>query len=287
MEKSTPKPDETKPCTMENLKTKTEMLRSSTAHGNPDPSALLEHDYISTTIHESNKELFQELDDQDPEFCAHLRDLTEQPKAKNLQYFHSARVLEYENHISSYQQKSGPARSLSKEEEMFATLYRLKSGHSVTECARRIGVSVATFSRVFSTWVTFLSLELELLCKNAVADDPPDTDGCFDLFYNLRIILDCTELFSETPTSLENHKQFHSNYKHHSTGKFMVGISPTGAVTYVSALYGGRASDKFITQDIVDLLKALDPGQKVIVDRGFTIAEDLKVETESVDKSRG
>ena len=50
-----------------------------------------------------------------------------------------------------------------------------------------------------------------------------------------------------------------------------------GAITYISDMYGGRASDKFITNESHDLLNSLNPGEKVMADHGFTIAEDLPV----------
>jgi hypothetical protein len=196
-------------------------------------------------------------------------------KAQSLQYFNGERTLLSEHH--GLKQKPGRPRKLTTEEEMFATLYRLKTGHSVKECAIRFEISPASFSKIFSTWITFLAMELEALCKNAEADDPSKPVACFDKFANLRVILDCTELFSETPTSIASHKQLHSSYKHHSTSKFLVGITPVGTISYVSSMYGGRASDKFITQDSTDLLDSLLPGQQVMVDRGFTIEEDLPV----------
>ena len=43
-------------------------------------------------------------------------------------------------------------------------------------------------------------------------------------------------------------------------------------VTYVSRMYGGRASDKFITTDSADLLLNLAQGKGgVMADRGFLI----------------
>ena len=52
-------------------------------------------------------------------------------------------------------------------------------------------------------------------------------------------------------------------------------MSPSGAIIYVSDMWGGRASDTKITQESFKLLSALDAGNKVMVDRGFTNAEDL------------
>jgi hypothetical protein len=58
--------------------------------------------------------------------------------------------------------------------------------------------------------------------------------------------------------------------------KFLVGISPSGAFTYISKAWGGRASDKQIT--LADgLLDKLDHGDMVMSDRGFLIEEELAV----------
>ena len=91
-------------------------------------------------------------------------------------------------------------------------------------------------------------------------------------FTDVQVILDCTELFVQNPSKLDARKQLYSNYKHHITYKFLIGISPQMGVTYVSRMYGGRASDKFITTDSADLLMNLEQGKGgVMADRGFLI----------------
>jgi hypothetical protein len=85
-----------------------------------------------------------------------------------------------------------------------------------------------------------MAIELEKICKvKNECDNPTEKDECFSEFQNLKIILDCTELFSETTSSLA-HKQVFSNYKHHSTMKFLKGMNTSGAVTYISEMYGGH-----------------------------------------------
>ena len=56
----------------------------------------------------------------------------------------------------------------------------------------------------------------------------------------------------------------------------MVGIAPSGAFTYISRCWGGRASDKQITIED-ELLDKLDYGEMVMTDRGFLITDDLAV----------
>ena len=54
----------------------------------------------------------------------------------------------------------------------------------------------------------------------------------------------------------------------------MVGITPQESISFVSNAWGGRTSDKYLT-DNCGILKKLLPGDLVIADRGFTIQESL------------
>jgi hypothetical protein len=53
-----------------------------------------------------------------------------------------------------------------------------------------------------------------------------------------------------------------------------VSITPTGSISYVSKAFGGRTSDKVITQHS-GYLDKLEHGDQVLADRGFLIAEEL------------
>ena len=65
-----------------------------------------------------------------------------------------------------------------------------------------------------------------------------------------------------------------STYKSHNTAKGLIAIAPNGFIMYVSPLYGGRASDNFITKSC-GFLNYILSGDEVMADRGFTIAEDI------------
>ena len=54
------------------------------------------------------------------------------------------------------------------------------------------------------------------------------------------VIVDCTKVFIERPHDLLGRAQIWSNYKHHFTVKFLIGITPQGTISYVSECVGGR-----------------------------------------------
>lgn len=86
--------------------------------------------------------------------------------------------------------------------------------------------------------------------------------------------MDCFEVLIERPFNLLARAQTRSNYKHNNTVKFLIGVVPQGYVTYASHAWGGRASNKQITEES-DLLKNLLPGDIVLADGGFNAGDSV------------
>ena len=89
-------------------------------------------------------------------------------------------------------------------------------------------------------------------------------------------IIDCSEIFIDTPSDLFVQSSTWSNYKHHNTGKFLIGCTPNGAISYVSQFYVGSISDVELTE-VLGFLQTLEGkgGVSVMVDRGFTVRDLL------------
>ena len=86
--------------------------------------------------------------------------------------------------------------------------------------------------------------------------------------------MDCTEIRCQRPKSLRLNSELFSSYKNHTTLKGFVGISPGGAITFISQLYTGHISDREIVTRSRFLNLPFHRGDSVMADKGFTV-EDL------------
>jgi hypothetical protein len=105
---------------------------------------------------------------------------------------------------------------------------------------------------------------LWLPAEEVKAHIPPE----FSSFTDTQVVLDCTEIFCQTPSSLL--LQSESTYKSNTTFKAMIGIAPHGPITFVSALYAGYMSDREIFKQS-DITKLLTAHMAIMVDKGFLV----------------
>ena len=94
------------------------------------------------------------------------------------------------------------------------------------------------------------------------------------MYPKTRVIIDCTEIFVETPSSSEVQSLLWSEYNHHCTFKLLICITPNGTISWISPAYGGCGSDRFIVQDS-GFLDLLEPDNCVMANQGFKIKDDL------------
>ena len=146
--------------------------------------------------------------------------------------------------------KRGRPRSLKPEEEFFLTLCRLRQGFAETHLSHLFNVSQATVSRIVISWINFMYLRLGVIniwpSREAVNKTMPE--DVRKGYPTTRVIIDCNEVKCCMPSSLLLNSELFSAYKNHTTLKGLVGISPSGAVTFISQLYTGSISDREIVE---------------------------------------
>ncbi|XP_067127736.1 uncharacterized protein [Centruroides vittatus] len=135
-------------------------------------------------------------------------------------------------------------------------------------------ISMTTCRRIFFNIIAYLSQVLGAAIvwpsKEEIMKNLP---LCFQKYSKVRVILDCTEVLVEKPKCISCRILTYSHYYGKHTVKVLVGIAPSGLITYLSKAYGGRASDKAIFEES-NLLNLLDPyADQVMTDKGFHIED--------------
>ena len=195
------------------------------------------------------------------------------PKATVMTSWNSGRIASGSAHSTKL---TSCFPSMALENQLLSVLMRLRLGLISGDVAFRFKISEATYSRLFTTWICFLSKELKQLfpfpSRKQIDDWMPRNFK--QAFPNTRIIIDCYEVQCQRPSSLLNSSVTYSQYKSRNTWKVLLGCTPSGLVSFVSEAWGGRVSDREITEKS-GLLDLLEPGDMIMADRGFDIQESI------------
>lgn len=203
-------------------------------------------------------------------------------KGENIRYCSSKeRTVQKEFYDSGNEEPEGCTsigrrRSLEPREEFFLVLCRLRRGFAEKHLAHLFGISQSTVSRTFLSWINYMYLKFGQVSiwpnREVIRATMPDS---FKEKYSCtRVIINCTEIRCQMPSSLLLNSKLFSSYKNHVTLKGLVGIAPSGAITFISQLYSGSISDCEIVERSGFLKLEFDNGDTVMADKGFTI-EDL------------
>ena len=161
---------------------------------------------------------------------------------------------------------------------LLLVLMRLRLNLQIEDLSYRFGVAPSTVTEVFDKWIRTMDTCLKFLImwpsRESVYSNMPQIFR--DLYPRTRCIIDCSEIYVVRPYTHLARAQTYSSYKKHNTINFLIGITPNGAISFLSRCWGGRATDKHITHHS-GFLEKVEYGDSILADRGFDIADDLAV----------
>ena len=169
--------------------------------------------------------------------------------------------------------KQTTSEMLSPTQKLLLVLMRLRQNHSQSDLACRFNVDQSSISRILNHWIPLLSAQFKRLIQWPQTCIGPSV-APYDLLPNSVAIIDGTEIFIQRPSNLATQKSSYSDYKSHTTVKYLVAVDTfTGVFVYVSAGFSGNSSDRF-TIEHSGILENLKPGQRILADKGYN-ARDL------------
>ncbi|KAI5099384.1 uncharacterized protein LOC124394221 isoform X1 [Silurus meridionalis] len=159
--------------------------------------------------------------------------------------------------------------------QFYLVLMKLRLGLAHKDLAFRFRCSSTTISAIFHEWLDVMAQRFSRLIhwpsRGEIKQNLPALFRS-PSFKSVRCFIDCSEIPIVRATSKSARTTAYSNYKSHNTIKFLVGISPTGSITFLSKSWSGRASNKIITTSS-GLIELLEEGDIVMAPRGFSFPE--------------
>ncbi|XP_077506772.1 uncharacterized protein LOC144115992 [Amblyomma americanum] len=193
---------------------------------------------------------------------------------------HGENIIRYEANSCGLRstENVGRQHKITVENQIFLVLVKLRVGLLHKHLGHLFHISVSTASRIFSTWIDYMFLQLTemTLWLSRQAVDAAMPPAFRERYASTRVILDATEIRCDVPTSFVTQSQVYSAYKSTHTLKGLVGISPHGVLTFVSELYTGSTSDRECVVQSGFLNMPFDPDDSVMADKGFKIADLLE-----------
>lgn len=208
-------------------------------------------------------------------FMCMYRYLNPGAKGENIRYWIASKT-NFSTDDSSVD-KGGRPRSLSPLDEFFLTMCRMRQGFPEEHLAHLYDICTSTVSRIFISWLNYMYLKLGALTiwPSRETVDRTMPEDFKKKYSSTRVIIDCTEIRCQMPSSLQLNGELYSNYKSHTTLKGLIGISPGGEISFISQLYTGSISDREIVMRSGFLDLPFTDGDSVMADKGFTIEDIL------------
>lgn len=166
---------------------------------------------------------------------------------------------------------------LPRKQKYLLFLIKLRTGISNEFLTVLFNVSDSSVSRYFN-FVAFV-----MYSKFKVLNIWPSKDQVqknmsqkiLGYYYDRRVIVDCLEIKIQQSDNPDKQQLTFSYYKNANTAKAIVGLCPSGEISFISDLFCGSISNKEIFKKC-DLLQNLAKGYLIMADKGFKIEDQLK-----------
>ena len=185
-----------------------------------------------------------------------------------------------------YEKGRADLRQLSDKDGLFLTLCRFRHNFKLKDLAARFRMSVQSVSCVVNAWTErmyykFGQLNIWLHRDIIINQMPKKYKADFPTSL---VIIDGTELRTQSPCALALQSQLYSDYKSSTTLKCLIGCDPRGSLLFVSELFTGCISDKQLTEQsgFYDLLRTLksigyiQDNDAIMADNGFTFQTEIE-----------
>ena len=162
------------------------------------------------------------------------------------------------------------ARSLKREEKLALVLVKLKMNVRWINLAAMFDIGHDKVRHVFNHCLKALKSTVEGFIiwfdKDTIRARLPREFRRFKPM--VRSIIDCSEVECFTPNNPDLKVKLYSHYKKRFTMKFLVSCAPSGEITFISKMFGGRCTDTEITikSGFIHLIESEDG---ILGDKGF------------------
>ncbi|XP_076134092.1 uncharacterized protein LOC143116696 [Alosa pseudoharengus] len=178
---------------------------------------------------------------------------------------------------------------LSPFQKLLLTLMRLRLDLPVGHLSHLFGVAPETVARAFRATVHALHAQLSPLVRwpersSLLAAVPPAYASSLGHAASAVVVLDCLEIPIQRPNSMKGREQTYSYQRHTYTMKYLVAMTPQGAIAFISPAIGGRATDMQVAE-ASGILERLSSGDYVLAERGFALKESVGVMCAQVKSS--
>ncbi|XP_014214515.1 uncharacterized protein LOC106643762 [Copidosoma floridanum] len=182
------------------------------------------------------------------------------------------------NHVNYGSNRSNGG--LSKENQLFLTLWKLKKNCTNRELGMYFNISKEAVGNIFKSWINFMACQWSTiifwLSEQLVQYYMPEN---FEKDFPLtNVIINGTEI--------DVKRQSTFSYYNDTTVKTVLGSTPGGLLCYCSDFYEGSTSDRQVVQ------QQCEPGDVITADRGFSVQDifapyNITVATSHFTKGKG